>query len=513
MYKAKESKTVKVMGSLSTPFKNTSAMAMLAEQRSVLSDISERSGTSGLPRRSNSSRPLKSSTYEDNFNFAFSFYQPMIDYLDKKDDGGGGSSTRNRNEPLPRLRFLEEQSLRQKSGSSKEVDGSTSLNTSKSPSMIRSYTERDLKTLIAQANSKENSKRTVADEVSGGGDDGSSGISNRMSRAKQYGYGGGGSGATRGHSRAVTFTDNRSGGQEMSSRLPSSSSSSTFLLSSSSSPSGVKLGVSKSTLSRSASDITKAYNYCNSSSNTSNNTTPTPASQYSLTKASIKASVLSKSVAVDEISCKLAESKRRLAEEKERESRCKTRMLFPSGDRYNAEEDDDDEHDSRSRFTLQRSHSFGAFTKRAKKVVEDQMAFNAVVQQRNSGGGSGAKGNFPLVARSISSEVGTAGSTSITELHSPVSFQRSTSNISRSGSRRDSVGNNGKNVRFSCSTKTSKMEDTSKSSSGDNNKITSDDASSLSPSSSASSSAREVRVSVTFDENREADAEYWKDLW
>lgn len=507
MYKAE--KNSKVMGSLSTPFKNTSAMAILAEQRSVLSDISERSGTSGLPRRSNSSRPLKSSTYEDNFNFAFSFYQPMIDYLDKKDDGGGGSSTRNRNEPLPRLRFLEEQSLRQKSGSSKEVDGSTSLNTSKSPSMIRSYTERDLKTLIAQANSKENSKRTAADEVSGGGDDGSSEISNRMSRAKQYCYGGGGGGASRGHTRAVTFIDNSYGGQEMSSRLPSSSSS--FLLPSSSSfPSGVKLGVSKSTLSRSASDVTKAYNYCNSSSNTSSNTTPTPASQYSLTKESIKASVLSKSVAVDQISSKLAESKRRLAEEKERESRCKTRMLFSSGDRYNADDDDDDDdvNDSRSRFTLQRSHSFGAFTKRAKKVVEDQIAFNAVVQQRSSGGGSGAKGNFPLVAGSISSEVGTAGSTSITELHSPVSFQRSTSSISRSGSRRDSVGNNGKNVRFSCSTKTSKEEDTSKSSSGDNNKITSDDASS-----SPSSSGREVRFSVTYDENREADAEYWKDLW
>lgn len=58
-----------------------SAMAILAEQRGLLAEAqSESSQTSRKPLRT----PRGTKTYDDNFDFALSFYQPMIDYLDKK---------------------------------------------------------------------------------------------------------------------------------------------------------------------------------------------------------------------------------------------------------------------------------------------------------------------------------------------------------------------------------------------------------------------------------------------
>lgn len=51
-------------------------MAILAEQRGLLAET----------QSSESRKPLRTPrrTYEDNFDFAFSFYQPMLDYMDKK---------------------------------------------------------------------------------------------------------------------------------------------------------------------------------------------------------------------------------------------------------------------------------------------------------------------------------------------------------------------------------------------------------------------------------------------
>lgn len=445
------------MGSSSIPFKNTSAMAILAEQRSALTDKSERSATSGCGcRRSNAARPLKSCTYEDNFNFAFSFYQPMIDYLDAKVSSGNVRGS----EALPRLRFLEEQSLQQKSGGNSNNNSSIQKvdNNKSSSAMFRSYTERDLKSLIQAAEEEKESGNRTADEVSGA----------RMRSNKQYAY-------SRG--RAVTFNSNsnttpfdRKREQGMSSVQQQRSSFSSLLSSSSSSfpSSGVKLGVSKSTLSSSGA----------AAASTSGTTTPAP--QYSLAKECIKASLLTKSPVVDEIRSKLAESKRRFAEEKERESRMMTlssgfRKMFQDDDEPAIFYEEDEEVDRRKGSPykgIQRSHSFGAFTKKAKKDVQKQMAFNAVIQQQHEPRRSTA----PL-GRSISEAATACSSSSITELHSPVSF------LMRRGSN--------KNVCFTSANDL--MDDVMVAGVSD-------------------APAPPVQFSATFDESRD-DVEYWKDVW
>lgn len=469
-----------------------------------MSDITDRSGTSAS-RRSNPGRPLKSSTYEDNFNFAVSFYQPMIDYLDKKvSDGGAGSgslSNNNRKEPfaLPRLRFLEEQSLQQKrvgggEGTYTANKNNTATNSYSTKPIQRSYTERDLKTLIQAAEiDKENSSKRTADEVSG-----ASGSSTGRIRNIPYGSRG----------RTVTFINDNSRSGEMSSLLkPSSSTSALLSLSSSSTstsipstsfPSGVKLGVSKSTLSSGPGT---------SSSSSSNTIAPTPTSDYSLTKESIKASLLSKSAVVDEISSKLAESKRRFAEEKERE--CKKLMGKTANSTtigfFN------DEEQSSPLYGLQRSHSFGAFTKKAKRDVQDQIAFNSVVQQQRqsqrfltsaaatataTAGLNRSKAQAPQtpLARSISKALAINPS-SITELHSPVSLLRRSSKSS-------------KNVRFTTSAPANDVmvEDDSRVDAGVGIRGGVVD-------SNAAFHSQQLNFNVILDDTRNDDVEYWKDLW
>ena len=120
---------------------STSAMAMLAANRYD----SESTTVRRLPKL-----PTSSSTYEDNFNFGFSFYQPMIEYLDKKLSG-----LQMTKEDLPHLPYLNERGLQRHRASFRDrTGGTTSSNTSneertrRPPLRVRSYTERDFRDLV-----------------------------------------------------------------------------------------------------------------------------------------------------------------------------------------------------------------------------------------------------------------------------------------------------------------------------------------------------------------------------
>lgn len=84
---------------------SSSAMALIAASRWDSRAPAPASGPGGP-------RALHTATYEDNFNFGFSVYQPMIDYLDKKlssmTTSDPGAARTNGDEELPHLPFSDE---------------------------------------------------------------------------------------------------------------------------------------------------------------------------------------------------------------------------------------------------------------------------------------------------------------------------------------------------------------------------------------------------------------------
>jgi len=189
------------MASRSNSFKTKSAqsaMAILAEQRALLSDgQSAESKQTRVPVRA--ARGTK--TYDDNFDYAFSFYQPMIEYLDRKLLGlnvGG--------EDLPHLRYSDEVGVEQVRKHSLKRRTRSDVGDRRVVGAVRSQTERNLNEAILRAEEKDESQKDERRKV-----------------AKQYGY---------------------------SRDAPNPSSSSTKSLSEGET-SRVKLGVSKSTSSSS----------------------------------------------------------------------------------------------------------------------------------------------------------------------------------------------------------------------------------------------------------------------
>ncbi len=92
------------------------------------------------------SKKPSTSTYEDNFNFAFSFYQPMIEYLDKK--LSGVSTARD---GLPHLPYTEELPLSRSRPSSE-----------KGPRRTNSYTKRDIDNLMAASDRDQSRIRSLS---------------------------------------------------------------------------------------------------------------------------------------------------------------------------------------------------------------------------------------------------------------------------------------------------------------------------------------------------------------
>ena len=117
-------------------------MALIAASRYESSD----SATSDKHSRTKKSYKPSTSTYDDNFNFAFSFYQPMIDYLDKKISGVSTAK-----DGLPHLPYTDEVAV--KSRSSDNDLNNCGIR------RANSYTKRDIANLM-DASDRQGSKST-----------------------------------------------------------------------------------------------------------------------------------------------------------------------------------------------------------------------------------------------------------------------------------------------------------------------------------------------------------------
>jgi hypothetical protein len=275
-------------------------------------------------------------TYEDNFDYAFSFYQPMIEYLDRKLSGLDVSG-----EELPHLRYSDERGVEQVRKYNLKDRSRSDLSGGSERRVVRSQTERDLKEAILLTSAEEK-------------EDESKGKEERMMRvAKQYGY-------------------------SRDAQNPSSSSTTkSLLLRHEGETSRVKLGVSKSTSSSSL-------------------LVPTPNSN----NDSIRKPLYAKSFTVKDLQdygynaqCKeMIQTRKMMASRRTdnefdaaKNTALSQSSAFTASSSFSPSrtstfflEKDKDEQTTNSR--LQKSRSFGAFTDKAKRDTEDALRMDTLHQ-------------------------------------------------------------------------------------------------------------------------------------